>query len=236
MFSIVALVPARSGSKRIKDKNIRLLGGYPLIYYTISVANRSGMFNDVVVSTDSAEYAKIAKEYGASVIMRPAEISSGESPDIEWVTHALAELGNPKGLYGFAILRPTSPFRTESMLDKACRMFWATPNIDSIRAVELCKQHPAKMWVNRDRWMVPFVPFATQLAPWHDTPYQTLPVIYAQNASLEIAMTRVVYDTHTISGYNIMPYFTEGYEGFDINTEKDFLFAEYLLEKGIVKL
>lgn len=237
MRPIVALIPARSGSKRVKDKNIRLLGGLPLIAHTIGAAIRSGMFTDVVVSTDSNEYAEIAKRYGASVpFLRPVEMSAGDSLDIEWVTHALVELNVTLDISAFSILRPTNPFRSEGTIEKACRNFDSTPNIDSLRAVEPCKQHPGKMWVGRGRLMAPLLPYSNSNTPWHDTPYQSLPRVYAQNASLEIALNSVVFETHTISGYRVMPWFMEGYEGFDINTEEDFRFAEYLLEKGIVKL
>jgi len=236
MHSIVALVPARSGSKRIKDKNIRPLAGKPLMAHTIWAAQASGMFTDVIVSTDSEEYAEIAKKYMARVIMRPKEIAQEYSTDVEWVTHALQEL-MPSHDSAFSILRPTNPFRGEGTIEKACRLFEAAkPPVDSLRAMQLCKEHPAKMWVSQGQIVAPILPYCTNMIPWHDTPYQSLPRIYAQTASLEVAWWDTVVRTLTISGDRVMPFFTEGWDGFDINSEQDFLFAEYLIEKGIIKL
>jgi len=111
--SIIALIPARSGSKRVKGKNIKSLNGHPLMAYTISAAIESKVFTDIIVSTDSEEYAEIAKYYGASVpFLRPSEYASENSPDIEWVSFTLQRLKQMGKNYShFSILRPTSPFR-----------------------------------------------------------------------------------------------------------------------------
>ena len=111
--SIVALIPARSGSKRIVDKNIKLLNGHPLIAYTITAAIDSGVFGEIIVSTDSEKYKEISEYYGASVSFRPEKFAGDNSPDIEWVTYTLNELMNEERKFDyFSILRPTSPFRT----------------------------------------------------------------------------------------------------------------------------
>lgn len=230
MRGIVALIPARSGSKRIKDKNIRPLGGNPLIAYSIRVAKNSGVFSDVIVSTDSAEYAKIAIEYGASVpFLRPPTISGNKATDIEWVSYTLDKLGGNGDC--FAILRPTSPFRTVATIRRAWAQFQHNPS-DSLRAVEPCQQHPAKMWVGRDGLMFPFMPFCNNGTPWHDSPYQSLPPVYQQNASLEMARCDTVKYQYSISGSKIQPFMTKGYEGFDINTPEDWDYAEYLISSG----
>ncbi|MCZ6666582.1 MAG: acylneuraminate cytidylyltransferase family protein, partial [Gammaproteobacteria bacterium] len=110
--SIVALIPARSGSKRVLDKNVKVLGGHPLIAYTIAAARASGAFGAVIVSTDSPGYAEIARHYGAEVPgLRSSEISSATSPDIEWVHYTLELLKAGGRMFDcFSILRPTSPF------------------------------------------------------------------------------------------------------------------------------
>jgi CMP-N,N'-diacetyllegionaminic acid synthase len=88
--SAVALIPARAGSKRVIDKNVARLGAHPLIAYTIAAARTSGIFDAVVVSTDSERYADVARHYGAEVPgLRPAEFAGDTSPDIEWVEHVL---------------------------------------------------------------------------------------------------------------------------------------------------
>lgn len=234
MPSIVGLIPARSGSQRIKDKNIKPLAGKPLIAWTIKAARDSGIFKDIVVSTDSRRYAKIAEEYGAGVpFERPAAMATGESADIEWVRHALSMLDKYDC---FAILRPTNPFRSALTIQRA----WAHFQIhqaDSLRAVELCGQHPGKMWVMSNHgFMSPLLPFASNSVAWHSTPYQSLPKVYAQNASLEIAWSRVAMTEYSISGSRVMPFVTDGYEGFDINTPEDWEFAEWLVATGKVAL
>ncbi len=153
----VALIPARSGSKRVPDKNIRLLAGHPLIAYSISAALQSGVFAAVIVSTDSERYAEVARNYGAEVpFMRPAEYSGDTSPDIEWVEYTLRRLAAEGRRYDcFSILRPTSPFRLPETIQRAWAEFCAETGVDSLRAVEKCSQHPAKMWVVRGRRMLP---------------------------------------------------------------------------------
>src|SRR5918911_1658234 len=107
MPTAVALVPARAGSERGPGKNVLPLAGHPLIAYTIAAARASGLFSSVVVSTDSEEIAEVAQRYGAEVPgLRPAEIATATSPDIEWVVHVMG--GRSEEI--FSILRPTSPF------------------------------------------------------------------------------------------------------------------------------
>jgi CMP-N-acetylneuraminic acid synthetase len=161
--SIVALIPARSGSLRVPGKNIRYILGHPLIAYTITAALNSGIFSKVIVSTDSTEYSEIAMYYGAEVpFLRPESISGAYSPDIEFVEHAISELNQP----------------------------------------------------------------------WHSSQYQTLPEIYVQNASLEIAWTKVVNETRTIAGNTIIPFLTVDDEGLDINGEYDWKVVTTMLEGG----
>lgn len=235
---IIALIPARAGSKRVPDKNIYSLGGHPLIAYTITAAAQSGIFNSIVVSTDSKKYADIAKYYGADVpFLRPQEISGDTSPDIEWVKYTLNRLAETNHHFdSFSILRPTSPFRNGGTIKRAWQSFLSEDNVDSLRAVELCAQHPGKMWVVRGGRMLPLLPFGPEKQPWHSSQYQSLPKIYVQNASLEIAWTRVAIEKNSIAGDVIMPFFTKGKEGFDINHFYDVELAEkyLILEKDIL--
>lgn len=230
----VALIPARAGSKRVPNKNVRVLGGHPLIAYTIAAARDSGVFDAVVVSTDSAYFADIARHYGAEVpFLRPAEYSGDRSPDIEWVEHTLAELRRQGRHYdAFSLLRPTSPFRKAETIKRAWSEFVSQEGVDSLRAVEKCKQHPAKMWVIRGQRMHPLIPIGPADQPWHSSQYPSLPEIYVQNASLEIAWTRVVFDGRTIAGHVLMPFLTRGDEGYDVNDVADWVYAEYLLSTG----
>jgi CMP-N,N'-diacetyllegionaminic acid synthase len=92
------------------------------------------------------------------------------------------------------------------------------------------------MWVVRGERMFPLLPFADAKQPWHSTPYQALPPVWVQNASLEIAWTRVVFERRTIAGDVLVPFMTEGHEGFDINDPYDWMVAERLLAEGAVTL
>lgn len=235
----VALIPARSGSKRVPGKNTRPLEGHPLLAYSIASALRSGLFRAVVVSTDCEETAAIARKYGAEVpFLRPAKLAQDHSPDIDWIAHLLRELSGMGRPYdSFAILRPTSPFRTEDTIRRAWKQFVAMADrIDSLRAVEKCAQHPAKMWMMDGELMRPVMAGATGSAPWHSTPYQDLPEVWVQNASLEIAWSRLPLEEGSIAGRRIAPFLTEGMEGFDINHEEDWWLAEELLRRGRAQL
>jgi N-acylneuraminate cytidylyltransferase len=236
--SCVALIPARSGSKRVPGKNIRPLAGHPLIAYSISAALESRLFSAVIVSTDSERYAEIAQYYGAEVpFIRPVELSGDTSPDIEWVEYTLkrlAEDGRPFDC--FSILRPTSPFRLPETIQRAWAEFCAEAGVDSLRAVEKCSQHPGKMWVVRGRRMLPLLPFGPSDQPWHSSQYPSLPEIYVQNASLEIAWSRVVFDERTIAGMVLMPFLTSEHEGLDVNKASDWAVAEHLVQTGQAKL
>jgi N-acylneuraminate cytidylyltransferase len=236
--SIVALIPARAGSKRVPDKNIRPLAGHPLIAYTISSALQSQVFSAVIVSTDSQLYGEIAGHYGAEVPhLRPEEFAGDLSPDIEWVEYTLNQLQQDGREYDcFSILRPTSPFRLPETIQRAWRAFKEEKGVDSLRAVEKCKQHPGKMWVVRGNRMVPLLPLSPAEQPWHSSQYQSLPEVYVQNASLEMAWSRVVFEGRTIAGDVLMPFFTEDYEGFDVNSAYDWNLAEHMVDSGQARL
>jgi N-acylneuraminate cytidylyltransferase len=233
-----AFIPARQGSKRVPGKNVRVLNGHPMLAYSIAAAVDSGVFASVIVSTDSEETAAIARHYGAEVpFLRPSEFSGDTSPDIEWLEHALTELKRQRRTWdAFSLLRPTSPFRTADTIRRAWQRFSEQQGVDSLRAVEKCTQHPGKMWVIRGERMFPLLPFGPVEQPWHSTPYQALPAVHVQNASLEIAWSRVVFERRTIAGDVVVPFVTEGYEGFDINDPSDWMIAERLLADRAVQL
>jgi CMP-N,N'-diacetyllegionaminic acid synthase len=245
MATAVALIPARQGSKRVPGKNVRLLNGHPTLAYTIAPALESGVFDSVIVSTDSEEIADIARHYGAEVpFLRPAAFASDTSPDIEWLGDTLHRLGESGRRWdAFSLLRPTSPFRTADTIRRAWTLFIAQQGVDSLRAIEKCAQHPGKMWVVRGQRMYPLLPFMSAPGstasgadvPWHSTPYQALPPVYVQNASLEIAWTRVV-EQGSIAGDVLVPFLTEGHEGFDINDPTDWIVAERLIANGTATL
>jgi CMP-N,N'-diacetyllegionaminic acid synthase len=219
MNNIVALIPARGGSKRLPRKNIKRLGGHPLIAYSIEVALQSKIFDGVYVSTDDLETEAIATHYGATVIKRPKDFAKDDSPDIEWITHALANI--PKSDY-FMILRPTNPFRDLAMIQRSCVSY---NNNCWMKGIQEVTEHPDKMWEMDNNIMI------TMNMHWrHMLPTQYLPVVYIQNGSIEIR------PTGNIEPVFMQPFFTEGIEGYDINTEKDWIYALHLVTTGKVKL
>jgi CMP-N,N'-diacetyllegionaminic acid synthase len=247
MTKCVCLIPARSGSKRVLGKNVKHLGGRPLIAYTIRAALDSGVFgegqygHDVWVSTDDNSYADVARNYGAHSILRPDEYATDTSPDIEWVRHALEYLAKRGAKYdAFAILRPTSPFRMPATIRRAWEVFcrYGPGDIDSIRAVEPCAQHPYKMWITGYETPLIFPMMGAEHdfykagVPGHSRQYADLPPIYVQNASLEISWVKTVFEKGSIAGNRIVPFFTEGHEGFDVNHPLDWDMAEMLVERG----
>lgn len=246
---MVALIPARAGSKRVPGKNTRLLAGHPLIAYTIAAAVESGAFSDVMVCTDDdAIFAGVLKHWPTvSVRVRPPV--PDDQPDIEWVRDAIdvvtaARMGIPNA---FAILRPTSPFRTAETIQRAWRQF-TTSEVHSIRAVQPARENPFKMWT----WPgagYPMRPLLNglpggsdsdvnplKLVPLHSQPSQCAPKAWLQNSSLEMAWTYVVTSLNSIAGNKVAPFFTEGHEGFSIDDEDDFATAERLVAEGAVSL
>lgn len=209
-----------------------------MLAYTVRAAIDSGVFDAVICATDSALYADVATHYGAEVpFLRSFDISGDKSPDVEWVIWMLSQLkARGRNYEVFSILRPTSPFRQPETIQRAWQNFIADPNADSLRAIEKCKQHPGKMWLVRGNRMLPVMPFANGTTPWHSSQYAALPEIYAQDASLEIAWSRIALEQNTIAGEAIIPFISQGLEGFDINEPEDWLLAEHHLTNGKVRL
>ena len=219
------------------QKNVRPLAGHPLLAYAIATALESGVFGRVVVSTDSEEIADVARWYGAEVpFLRPAEYATATSPDIEWLRFTLAALEESYDL--FAIIRATNPFRGPDVIRRGLDQLLATPEADSIRAVERVKQHPGKTWIlaEDERTMSPLLDQSHLDVAWHAGQYQALPEVYVQNSALEIAWTRVVSETGSREGRTLAPFFTQGLEGFNVDDEEDWERAERLVASGAASL
>ena len=237
MPSAIALIGARSGSERVVGKNVRRLAGHPLLAYAIETARRAEVFDRILVSTDSEQIAQVARWYGADVpFLRPEEYATSTSPDIEWIAWTLPRLDERYDL--FAIIRATNPFRGPDAIRRGLDQLLATPEADSIRAVERVKQHPGKMWVIDEvgRLMRPLLDQSHLDVAWHAGQYQALPSVYVQNSALEIAWTRVVEATGTREGVIQAPFLTVGYEGLNIDDEDDFARAEQLVASGRARL
>jgi CMP-N,N'-diacetyllegionaminic acid synthase len=215
-MTLSAFIPARYGSKRIPQKNVRPFFGHPLLAYAIQGAQDAGIFDGIYVSSDSPEVGRIAEHYGATYLWRPPEYALDTSPDAEWIGHAIEATHATR----YAILRPTAPFRTGDTIRRA-HGEWDTWSL--LKAVEPVSQHPGKMWTVQRERMWPLI-----YGTGHLCQTNTLPPLYVQNASLELRFG--------LSLDQYQPFLTIGYEGFDINVETDFMLAELLVAKGFVQL
>ena len=217
---IIALIPARSGSKRFINKNIYPIEGHPLMAYSIVSAVRSRVFSRIIVSTDSEYYKKIAEFYGAEVpFLRPKNISSSKSSDYEWVYYTLNKIDQKFDI--FVILRPTNPFRNKSSIKRALRKFFFYNMNYSLRGVSVSKNHPGKMWIKKGKFISPVIKGKIKNQPFYNSQFAVLPKIYQQNASIEISNTNVIKKFKTITTKKIIPYFSKDYEAFDLNYYDD---------------
>ena len=207
---------------RVPGKNVRELAGHPLLAYSISAARESGLFDAVIVSTDDEHTAAIAHRYGAEVPgLRPVELAGSTSPDIEWVEHVLRGTAYD----AFSILRPTSPFRRGATIRRAWAAFSAVPEADSLRAVRPVREHPGKMWVLEGELMRPLLPQVEGEIPTHSRQTAALPAVHVQDSSLEIAWSRLIA-RREIAGRRVVPFLTEGAEGFSIDYPDDWETAQ----------
>jgi len=233
------LILARGGSQRIPKKNIKLLGGKPLIQYTIEIAKKSKYINRIIVSTDDEEIANIARRCGAEVpFLRPKEISQVDSTELQAFEHALKWLKENEGYEPDLIVKlfPTSPFRKVESINKCIELMIANPDADSVRSVKKCTEHPYKMWKIRENKLEPFIPWDQKPKEAHTLSYQVLPPVYVNNASIDITKPATIFNKKSITGKNIIAYIMDELESVDINNPLDFELAELMIKKGIVKL
>ncbi|MFM8452984.1 MAG: acylneuraminate cytidylyltransferase family protein [Acidimicrobiaceae bacterium] len=171
------------------------------------------------------------------MILWPKEYATDESPDIEWVEFSLRELSKRGQNFDyFSILRPTSPLRTSSTIQRAFGEFLSDESVDSLRAVELCAQHPGKMWRIVENRLVPVMARQDSGVDWFSSPTQTLPEIWVQNASLEFAYVRCVLNERSITGKAILPFKTKFPEGLDINRPEDIVRVEGIVSQSAESL
>ena len=230
-LNIVALIPARSGSKGIKDKNIKLYKGIPLLAHSIKIALESKYINEVYVSSDSEEYNNISLKYGAKITpLRPNEISDDLSPDIDTFIHFLNMYKklNLKIPDIIIHLRPTYPNRKLELLNNTIEYFINNyNNYDSLRTVILIKKTPYKMYyINDKNILIPFIkehelfiePFNQARQNFNDT--------YLHNGCIDIVKTTIILNNNLLSGKNILPYVMNENEINDIDDLSDFIYSE----------
>ena len=231
--SVLALIPARGGSKGVPKKNLRLLAGKPLIAYSIIAAKTTPTIDRVIVSTDSEEIAAVAKQYGAEVpFLRPAEFAEDLTPDYPVFEHCLDWLeANEKWRPEIVVhLRPTGPIRAPKEIDEAIDLLMRFPEADSVRSVHEPDKTPHKMWKLEGPYMVPFLS-QSGIKEHYNTPRQLLPKVYATNANIGVVRYRTLREKKSVIGDTVLPYFVD-HPQVDLDTDFDFDIAELILKKG----
>jgi CMP-N-acetylneuraminic acid synthetase len=237
-LDILALIPARGGSKSIPRKNIRLFAGYPLIAYSIAAGLAAEMVTRVVVSTDDEEIASVARQYGAEApFLRPAEFARDETLDLPVFQHALGWLAEQEGYEPEIVvqLRPTSPLRRVWHIDQAVARLIEQPGADAVRTVCVPFQNPYKMWrIAPDGMMQPLI--QTGFEESYNMPRQALPEVYWQTGYVDAAWADTILTKNSMTGERILPLVIEPGEWIDIDSPEDWLHAESLLESGKITL
>jgi len=230
-FEVLALIPARGGSKGVPRKNIKPLAGKPLITYAIVEAIKSRYINRIIVSTDDEEIAEIARADGAEVpFMRPKELGGDCVTDLPVFQHALKWLLDNENYKPeiIAHLRPTAPLRTCIHIDKAIRMLIAS-DVDSVRSVCPAPKHPCKMWKFDGKNIIPYLSESICGKEAFNMNRQQLPPAFIQNGSVDITRWNTIMIKNSMTGDHIIGMLMEENESVNIDTEIDFLLAEILL-------
>ena len=232
-LKILAVIGARSGSKSVPHKNIRLLGRKPLIAWAIEAAQKSKLIDRVIVSTDSSKYAKLARKHGAETpFLRPKEISNNKSTDIEYLSHAVRWLEENENWKPDIILRlmPTAPFCKPETIDKCISLLIKSPEADSVRAIALASHHPFKMWRTEGDFIKPaFEKKITGFETSPNHPRQLFPKMYVHSDPIVMRHEAIMKNGHLGVKTKYIEISSE--DAIDIDNEIDFLLAEVVLKK-----
>jgi N-acylneuraminate cytidylyltransferase len=209
---VLALIPARGGSKGIPRKNVMCVAGKPLIAYSIQQAQASRRIRRVLVSTDDPEIAEVSRAWGAEVpFLRPAEFAQDMSPDIDVFRHALGWLAAQEGYRPELVvhLRPTGPARRVELVDAAIDLLSAHPEADAVRSVSPPIQTPYKMWrLGADGCLEPLLRLEG-VADCQSIPRQRLPKVYWQNGYVDVIRPRAVLEKDSMWGTRVLPFMVE---------------------------
>lgn len=229
---VLALIPARGGSKGIPRKNIRPLAGYPLIAYSIAAARQAEWVTRVIVSTDDEEIAAIARQYGAETpFLRPVELAQDDTTDFPVFEQALLWLAEHENYHPDLVvqLRPTSPIRPVGCVDGAIQALLANPQADSIRGVIPAGQNPHKMWrIQPDGRMAPLLTVEGIREPYN-APRQILPPVFWQTGHIDVIRTETILRKKSISGDIILPWKIDPAFAVDMDTPRDLERAEWII-------
>ncbi len=222
--TVLALIPARGGSKGLPRKNLRLLAGKPLIVHTIEHALGALTITRTVVSTDDRETAEISRCAGAEVLERPASLAGDLSTDLEAFRHALESLGELPELV--VHLRATTPIRRPERIDEAVGLLRDDPDADSLRSVSRAAKTPYKMWRLAGTYLEPALELPG-LPEAHSAPRQLLPEVWVHEGYVDVIRPATILELESMAGRRVLAFFVE--PGIDIDSEDDLRRAEALL-------
>lgn len=230
-MNIIAVIPARSGSKGVPDKNIKLLAGKPLIAYSIAAAKKSKLINRIIVSTDSKKYANIAKKYGAEApFLRPAELAGGKSTDYDWVNHLLNWLdtnedNNPEYLVH---LRPTTPLRDPEIIDNAIEELINNSKATALRSGHEMPETAYKQFELENGYYKTICVGSFDLDEANKS-RQEFPKTYGPNGYVDVLKTKYILDNHLLHGNHVMGFITK--YSTEIDSQEEYQFLEWQINK-----
>lgn len=239
---MLAIIPARGGSRGIPKKNVKLLAGRPLIAWTIDAAKNSKLITRIIVSTDDEEIAKLARDLGVEVpFLRPAEISHDLATDVEFLTHALNWLKEKEGYDPEIVLRlpPTSPLRTTTHIDEGIQKLLNTPEADAARPIMEAPKHPYKMWkIDKDgKFLEPFLPKEfTGFDEPYNLPRQLFPKVYLHTGAMDIMRKNTILKQKSTSGKKLTYFFMDPESSVNIDHPMDFEIADFIMRKRLSNL
>ena len=231
---VLAIIPARGGSRSIPRKNIKLLSGFPLIAYSIVAGLKARKVNRVIVSTDDDEIAKIARHWGAEVpYMRPRDLSGDDVTDFGVFRQGLTWLAEHENYVPEVVvqLRPTSPLRPLGCVDLAVETLLADKAADCVRSVVPSAQNPYKMWsLAKNGYMHQLLKAPGIIEPYN-APRQKLPLTYWQTGHVDVIRYKTIMTKGSMSGDRVLPLILDSRVAIDIDTENDWSYAEWQLDR-----
>ena len=229
-LEVLAIIPARGGSKGIPRKNIRIFAGHPLIAYSIAAGLQAETVTRVLVTTDDEEIAEIARQYGAETpFLRPAELAGDNTLDLPVFLHALAWLAEQENYLPEVVvhLRPTTPIRPPDLVDCAVRLLLEHPEADSVRGVTPAHQNPFKMWLmNGDGKLLRPLTTVPGVDESYNAPRQVLPTAFSHTGLMDVIRPATILEMNSMSGKVILPMLFDPVYSADLDTPDDWRRAE----------
>lgn len=232
MSNIVALIPARAGSKGVPHKNIKHLGGHPLIEWSIKACLKSSLIGRVIVSTDSPEYANLAIKLGAEApFLRPPEISADRSTDYDFIVHALDWFdANGKEPECLVHIRPTTPYRDPALIDEAIKAFRSEPRATALRSVHEMSESAYKTFEIAPAGQLKCLGSDSTALDAANNARQQFPVTYQANGYVDVLSSHFIRSNALLHGDWVMPFVTTSV--IEVDTIDDFAHLEFLLDRN----